>query len=304
MTNSFKSGLARHTIFITLAIFCYQAGYSQKITNVDFGVFNNSIRITYDLVDCPPNETYNIKLYLSQEGKISQIQQGLSGDIIQVSCGRYKTISWEVLADRNELKGDIHFEVRIGEKHRVKVKKTPSFKLWKLDKGYVGASIGGFVPYGTYAIPSDNLEQNGTFFNGSFGYLPKDLIGICGSLYWYGTPISDDLETASWSNWGLMVGPLVSIPLGNKVKWDLRPQIGYSVSSAFSTSSFLPDTYDGSTSGVAYNLGTGLRLNLGEKASYLISFEYFSTKPKFDGYPIEPNIATLGLSVGVAYRLY
>lgn len=294
----------RQIFLFPIAIFCYQAVYSQKITNVDFDVSDNRIIISYDLIDCPGNETYDIKLYLYQEGKISRIQNGLSGDIIHVSCGQYQTILWEVLTDRNELKGNVHFEVRIGDKHRVKVKKTPSFKEWKLDKGYIGPSIGGFVPYGTYAIPSDNLEQNGTFFNGVFGYLPKNIVGFCGSLYWYGTPISDDLETASWSNWGLMVGPLVSIPFGNKVKWDLRSQIGYSVSSVFSTSSFLPDTYDGFTSGIAYNLGTGLRLNLGEKASYLLSFEYFSVKPKFDGYPIEPNIATLGLSIGVAYRLY
>lgn len=301
MANSFKSDLARQTILIALGIFCYQASYCQKITNVDFGIFDNTIRISYDLIECPANETYDIELYLYAEGKLRQIQQGLSGDIKQVSCGWLKkTILWEVLSDRNELKGNIHFEVRIGDKHRIKVKKTPSFKEWKFDKGYIGASIGGFIPYGNYGNPSDNLEKNGFQMNGSFGYLFTNVIGVSGSLYWCGSEINESW----WENWGLMVGPLISIPLGNKVKWDLRPMIGYSSSSIYASYDYLPDYDGGTTSGPSYNLGTALRLNLGQKASYLLSFEYFSVKPEFEGYPIIPNIATLSLSAGVAFRLY
>jgi len=270
---------------------------------VDFSVQENRVIVNYDLVDCPYNEKYDIRLYFSDSNRSTEVLS-TSGDVKQVSCGRYKSIIWDVLSDKSELKGNIQFEVKISKKYSVKVKKTPSFKEWKFDRGYIGASIGGFVPYGDYGNPSDNLEQNGFIINGSFGYLLNNLLGISGSLYWCGTPISEDLEIASWSNFGLMIGPLISIPFGSKVKWDLRPMIGYSGSSVVSTSSFLGGaSYDGTTSGIAYNLGSGLRFNLGDNTSYLLSAEYFTTKPRFDGYPIEPNIATLSLSAGIAFRL-
>jgi hypothetical protein len=102
-----------------------------------------------------------------------------------------------------------------------------------------------------------------------------------------------------------MLGPLISLPIGNKIKWEIRPQIGYSV---ISTSSDLPDpdSLSTATSGVAYNIGTGLRLNFGKRTCYMLNVEYLSSprKPHDYYYRVEPDTGTLGASIGIAFRFY
>jgi hypothetical protein len=284
--------------------------YAQKITNVDFEVIENAVRIHYDLGGCSGEQNYDIKLSVGKDGKLMEITKGLSGDIKRVPCGSSNTVTWDVLSDRNELKGRIYFVVEIQKIHeevevtqRAKSGKW-SRRSWKADKGYVGGSIGVFSSYQSYLTAPHGLEQNGFFLNTTIGYLPTYILGVCSTIFIYGAPRNDRFEIASWANYGIMIGPLISFPIGNKVKWELRPQMGYSV---ISKNSDLPDLDSlgiTSTSGMACNISSGLRLNLGKRTCYLLNVEYLSAPRKPNRYPVEFDLGTLGASIGIAFRFY
>jgi hypothetical protein len=297
-----SSGNVALLLFITGCVIS-NASYSQKIKNVDFRVTDNSIKITYDIDDCAADELYSIKLSLGKDGKLREINSGLSGDINSVPCGKSKMIIWDVLADRDDLTGRVYFAVEIDGVQKVESAKSQR-QSWKADKGYFGGSVGMFSPYDIYASGPYDPEQTGFFVNTTVGYLPTHLLGICSSIYIYGSATSDDIEVSTWTNCGITIGPMISIPLGNKIKWELRPQIGYSFSSIDSKVSVFADSAGNVRSGVAYYVGTGFRLNLGKRACYLLNLEYFSTKQQFEHSRADPKTATLGCSIGVAFRFY
>ena len=298
-------------LLVVMAAF-FSRTYAQKITNVDFEVVESTVRIHYDIAGCSGDENYDVKLLLGRNGRLTQIDNGLSGDLKRVPCGSSNTIIWDVLSDRDELKGRIYFVVEIQGTHEVLgPRKTDggkrwSRRSWKADKGYAGGSIGVFGSYESYLVAPYGLEQNGFFLNATIGYLPSLLLGICSTVYIYGAPKNNEFELASWANYGIMLGPLISLPIGNKIKWEIRPQVGYSV---ISTSSDLqdPDSVSYATSGVAYNIGTGLRLNLGKRTCYMLNLEYLSSPQKLDDYyhrPVQPDRGKIGASVGVGFRFY
>ena len=74
--------------------------YSQKITNVDFEVIGNTVKITYDIDGCSEDKNYDIRLSVGKDGELTEISRGLSGDVENVPCGSSKIILWDVLSDR------------------------------------------------------------------------------------------------------------------------------------------------------------------------------------------------------------
>jgi len=293
------------------ALICPPFSHAQKISNVDFQVIENSVRISYDIGECSGEKTYDLKLSLGHDGKLTEITRGVSGDIEDVSCGSSKMIIWDVLSERSELKGRIYFVIEIekihGENHETQIKKEEKWsrRSWKADRGYVGGSLGVFTSYDGYLAAPRALEQNGYFFNSSIGYLPTLFFGVSSTVFIYGAPRNNRFEIASWTNYGIMIGPLISFPIGNRIKWEVRPQIGYSV---ISKDSDLPDldSLGTSQSGIACNIGTGLRLNLGKRTCYLLNLEYLSAPRKPTDYRRPANLGpgTLGASIGVAFRFY
>lgn len=165
-------------------------------------------------------------------------------------------------------------------------------------KGFIGLSIGTSIPVGDFADKSDGLAETGIQLNLiNFGYLFSENFGI--SATWFGAANPLDADGYDpWSYGGIMAGPLLSFPLSEKVEWDFRPMIGYSVTT-------LPDIGWGTeqASSFALNIGTVFRVNVGNKVSLLLSADYFSTKPEFEDHGFEQSIGTISLGFGVAYRL-
>jgi hypothetical protein len=305
----------RNVTFLLILTACLSShlSRSQKITNVDFEVVDNTVKINYDIDGCSGDKNYDIRLLLGKDGNLTEISSGLSGDIENVPCGSSNTIIWDVLSDRSDLKGRIYFAVEVRRTHSTMMGKEEgkggkawSRRSWKADKGYIGGSIGVFTPYESYLATPRAYEQNGMFLNTTIGYLPTYVFGICSTIYIYGGTRNEQYEIVTWANYGMMIGPLISFPIGNKIKWELRPQIGYSFISTNSDHPDLDSLGTTTTSGVAYNLGTGLRLNLGKRTCYLLNVEYLSAprKPEFYLFPVEPDFGTLGASIGVAFRFY
>ena len=291
--------------------------YSQKITNVDFEVIGNTVKVTYDIDGCSEDKNYDIRLSVGMEGELTEISRGLSGDVKNVPCGSSKVILWDVLSERSELRGQVYFGVEIQRINQVTPQvheeiqeveaidegKDRRYRSWKADKGYVGGSIGLFAPYQNYSQAPYNPRQNGFYINTTIGYLPTLLLGVSTTIYFYGAPKFENLRITTWKTCGMMIGPLFSLPIGNRIKWEVRPQIGYSMILPSSNSSDM-DSLNTVKSGVAYSIGTGLRLNFGKRTCYMLNVEYLSAKHKFEDHQMEPDLGLLGASFGIAFRFY
>ena len=78
---------------------------AQEISNVDFTELDNRyIIITYDLQNCN-NEKVDIEVKLISTNNEYIIPKNLIGDVNNVTCGTSKKITWDVKAEREELKG-------------------------------------------------------------------------------------------------------------------------------------------------------------------------------------------------------
>lgn len=186
-------------------------------------------------------------------------------------------------------------------------------------RGYIGFSIGPSFSMGDFAKQSVALEPGLTGSESTstglqlnlvnVGYLFTKHIGITGS--WFGAAYSrtsnfrTDLEP--WSCGGIMVGPLISFPISEKVEWDLRPMLGRAVCSGQRQNTTLEPVE--SSASLIFNMGTVFRIHLAKKFSLLLTADYFSTKLKFkdngaspDGPPVQ-KITALSLGLGFAYRL-
>ena len=181
-------------MLILTACLSSHLSYSQKITNVDFEVIGNTVKISYDIDGCSGDKNYDIRLSVGKDGELTEISRGLSGDIKNVPCGPSNIILWDVLSDRQRTKGPDLFWGRdstntssdAGDMKRSKGGKSWSRRSWKADKGYVGGSIGVFAPYENYSHALQSFEQNGFFLNTTIGYLPTLLLGVSTTIYFYG----------------------------------------------------------------------------------------------------------------------
>lgn len=194
------------------------------------------------------------------------------------------------------------FVFQLDEIEKITKETPPKIKGVKDDvtrrKGYVGLSIGPSIPIGEFADLSNGLAKTGVQLNlVNFGYRSSENFGIAATWFGAANPIVID-GIDPWSYGGLMVGPLLSFPLSEKVEWDFRPLIGYSVTS-------VPDLGYGTeqASSFAFSLGTVFRINVGNSMSLLLNADYFSTKPRFEYYNFDQQIGTISFGFGAAYRL-
>jgi hypothetical protein len=301
-----------------------QFSFGQKINHVDFDVTGSTVKINYDIESCSDDRSYDVRLLLGIDGRLTEIKRGLSGDLKNVPCGAGKTILWNVLTDREGLSGRIYFAVEIINTHdndvaqaepdqevsltrhsdHSKDRKEWAMRSWKADKGYAGGSIGVFAPFQTYtALPYNSLLDGGAIINVTMGYLPTLLLGVSATVYVYSDPERSSFDINAWKNYGFMVGPLLSLPIGNRVKWEMRPQIGYSAITERSELT-TPDSLSNVRAGVSYSLGTGLRLNIGKRTCYMMNVEYMSAPIRLDDYTLDTRPGTVGVSFGVAFRFY
>ncbi len=167
-------------------------------------------------------------------------------------------------------------------------------------KGYIGLSLGASIPVGEFADITSGLAKTGLQINlVNFGYLFSENIGICGT--WFGA--ANGLNAKGyyydpWSYGGILVGPLLSFQVSEKVECDFKPMIGYSVTT-------LPDFGIGTESSTAFalNVGTLIRFNVAKRITLLFTADFFYTQPEFIYFSVYQNIATISIGSGVAYRI-
>ena len=110
-------------VFILLSVLFFSSLCAQKITNVDFKVVSNELKISYDLEHGQKNTLYDIKVLIELEKRSgSEIKKtikprAISGDIYKVKSGKNKIIKWDVLRDIEKLEGEISVMVSISKSH-------------------------------------------------------------------------------------------------------------------------------------------------------------------------------------------
>jgi hypothetical protein len=93
------------------------SGNAQSVSNVDWSYIGSGIEIQYDLNDCRPDQYYNAKVYFESANGVVH-PKTLTGDLYRVSCGRRKTILWDISSDIQQMEGDYRAVVKL-EKKRI-----------------------------------------------------------------------------------------------------------------------------------------------------------------------------------------
>ncbi len=105
----------KRIICIVLSFFVFQGISAQEFNNVHFDQVGNEIHIFYDLMGVQEGDEVNVQVYYSNDqGESWQGPlESVIGDVgNSVQPGKDKRIVWNVLQEKEQLTGDIQFQVR------------------------------------------------------------------------------------------------------------------------------------------------------------------------------------------------
>lgn len=270
--------------------------YSQTIENIDFNILDdNTVEITYDLVDCPLYKRYDMKIVALINNEGYYITKKCKGDLYNISCGKRHKVIWNALESKSEIIGDLQIEVSIAESHTIGFP-SPSF---------VGFNVGLSLPIGKYTnktlnVPSDNLELSSLRAELSLNVMLGYSMGFTFMIQYsmtnnYGNTTSDDTV---WENYSLLAGPLISFPGKGKTYLYFRPMIGYTKTWVGATNdlSVYFNNWESDINKGAFTTALGTTLVFG-KFSIGMDYNHFNTK--FDNGEYR-NMRTLSFTLGLA----
>jgi opacity protein-like surface antigen len=162
-------------------------------------------------------------------------------------------------------------------------------------KGFIGLELGANIPVGKFADENDGLAKTGFQINLiNFGYLFSDNIGITATWFGASNPIEGADSDVLWSHGGLLVGPLFSFPVSEKVEWDVKPMIGLSWAT-------ITNVDLESATSIAFNIGSGFRFNVSRLITLTLGVDY--TTAKFNWDIGDQTMGALAIKGGFAFRL-
>ena len=218
------------------------------------------------------------------------------------------------------IKGDI-VELKPGDIVRIDTGKVLDFEMEKVKKivrdtkkskdkeeesirdGFIGISFGSSYPVSEYADDSPDNSKAGYASNGitinllNLGYQFHPNMGI--GLKWFGSGhLNQEYEDEDniWSNGGILIGPLLVIPMRDIMSLELKPMIG--------TGATILDKEDGNNLegfGTSYHLGANLRFDIHNRWRITGGINYTSLNPDFENADRELNVNTLDVNVGIGY---
>jgi hypothetical protein len=170
-------------------------------------------------------------------------------------------------------------------------------------RGFVGMTLGPSIPVGDFAskYSSDaggaNVGLNISLLN--FGYTFGKNFGV--TALWFGAAHKVDTNgsglDATWSYGGLMGGGLYTMPISNQLNFDLKAMVGF-VSAKLDIHDFGNTT----ANGAGFDFGAALRYHFSDRWSMLMTADYFTSKPNFEG--SDMSITTFNINAGIAYRFH
>jgi len=163
------------------------------------------------------------------------------------------------------------------------------------ERGFIGLGLGANIPVGKSLNQSFPVRIGYQINLINFGYLFSENIGITAT--WFGASNSIDNGFSFSSRGGLLVGPLFSLPVSEKIEWDIKPMIGITWESFTNSVSFEPRVFDTAPS-FTFNLGTGFRFNVSRLTALTLGVDY----TKFSSLWFS-SLGTIAIKGGFAFRL-
>ena len=190
-------------------------------------------------------------------------------------------------------------------KKRYKPKHRRGYSYRRNDdrKGYIGNSGGPSYSIGEFK----EFAGNGGNYNLIFGYKFGENFGISASSFAAAHIVKDTEDNTLIGYYGLMFGPMYSIPIGEKIEFDLKGHIGYlsdEVVDYYVEGAF---TEYGGTGGLL-GFGTSFRYNFAEKWCLSLNADYLTSKSTSHTYSGTINadqvrISGINLGLGIAFRI-
>jgi sulfatase modifying factor 1 len=149
----------RSRITLTLIFFCFilAEAVSQQVQNVRFTTSGKQIIIAYDITGAQAGQTFDVQVFCSADNFNAPLKS-VSGNVGPgVTGGTGKSLTWNVLADRESLTGNISFEVRAAPRS-VKSTSTATGPSAQSKVTPVSDDYWVYVPGGTFMMGSPESE--------------------------------------------------------------------------------------------------------------------------------------------------
>lgn len=170
-------------------------------------------------------------------------------------------------------------------------------------KSYIAILVGPSIPLGDFSNKSEE-SNSGNALSGytanvvNAGYRITPRFGISAKFFDNQYDVEDVFQGSWWGVTGMTVGPMFSAPIGNKLYFDLKPEVGFA-DAQLQYAEVLAD--DGS--GFAINLNASLIYNFARRWCAITEAGYFSSNPKFTS-GSEMSVRTINLAFGIGYRFW
>jgi hypothetical protein len=102
----------RKFLFFIFLIQATKFTHAQSIENVNFEVSDYTIKINFDLVNCPDNTMYNLSIFFTKSDGSIIYPKSISS-LSSVYPGRNKTLTWDYKNDKIEFTGELSVTVNI-----------------------------------------------------------------------------------------------------------------------------------------------------------------------------------------------
>lgn len=110
--------------FVVFFVFAPWIVFGQNVENVEFSINDNVITVKYDLKNCKSNYVYDLKIKFKTDKGDYIFPKNPYGDLKEVTEGHGKTITWNVLSDNQEVKGNVSAIVEVEDSHYRKPKRN------------------------------------------------------------------------------------------------------------------------------------------------------------------------------------
>ncbi len=148
------------------------------------------------------------------------------------------------------------------------------------DKGYIGISLGLSIP----SMTNSEIPNGATLSLIDLGYISNSNIGL--AIKWMGSAYSNNNSKLSVGN--LMFGILTIAPINNQIDFCARGLLGFSKMEFENDDTIKYSDYVE----FSYNLGVGLKFNIGRKIALLTNVDYLIIK----------ELNSLNITGGIGYR--
>ena len=172
------------------------------------------------------------------------------------------------------------------------------------------------VDFGSTNIDNEDagMAKVGYNLQLKYKYAPNAGLGFPSSVFYASHKLDQSAFNADsslsldhWQYYGIMVGPMLVLPVTEEVKVDLSAQIGAGNFNSPEVIYGHQTLMEGKWSwAMPLQLGADLRYAFSENASLLVSMDYFYARPKYEftgiTETVKQKITTLQLNAGIGIR--